>query len=684
MMAEQDVLDAIAALPTDADVQAAVAAALLAHDPPAGTNYCTYPSMETDAHTDTLADGWSADLSTVTGTPVYSKVPGRLGGVAQRIQYTGVAGDSAGNLSLTVYSVSPYGSFASGDTVTVSCYVKCATSGVTPELTVLTYSSGSVNPLIGFIGYAGDTIPQSTEWTRVSVSLACAATTNHVVVIPRCFGDVGTGDTIDITIDDVLIEKSPFLTPYFDGSYADCSWTGTANASTSTRSHSVQVIAETTARFDVLDSAVTALPTSVWATPTRALTDKIGFDLAPTPLAFMWTNSLLADVVDDFPAMKAMGVDVVHNYLTWGFSDEEMQAWLDALLAAGLKAVVNVAQFGQIIVNDREDKVLTGGELTALGDHIDQWKTHPAVWGWYATDEGWNYPVATGEQVYDTIKAHDSLHPVMEFLIHPAMGGPYYSPTTHDVVAYEAGVGVGGAVYVYRWDWVNASPQLALRGCVSPSTGLVSEPAVELAALEAFAENMASAATLFRAAGETQVFVVLQACGNDPDDLNQYWAMPPPHGISKMWSKVRAAGLGAYGVGFWLWDSSDSINAGLLGVDEVGYEVQRSEVAATISAVQRGTKLETLDDKVDGAVAAIGAVVPGATPWTYALTLPDTTPIPDAHVWVTTDETGTNVVGSTTTDNFGVARFYLDAGIYYVWSQKSGYNFTCPDLEVVS
>lgn len=74
----------------------------------------------------------------------------------------------------------------------------------------------------------------------------------------------------------------------------------------------------------------------------------------------------------------------------------------------------------------------------------------------------------------------------------------------------------------------------------------------------------------------------------------------------------------------------------------------------------------------------------GSTTWTYTLTKPDTTPIAAADIWVTTDSGGSNVVASGVTDNFGVVTFHLDAGTYYVWSQKAGYNFTNPDTEVVS
>ena len=75
----------------------------------------------------------------------------------------------------------------------------------------------------------------------------------------------------------------------------------------------------------------------------------------------------------------------------------------------------------------------------------------------------------------------------------------------------------------------------------------------------------------------------------------------------------------------------------------------------------------------------------GAFTWTYTLTstVAPFPPIPDADVWVTTDVGGTNVIAAGRTDAFGVVTFYLDAGTIYVWRQKSGWNFTNPDVEVV-
>lgn len=60
-------------------------------------------------------------------------------------------------------------------------------------------------------------------------------------------------------------------------------------------------------------------------------------------------------------------------------------------------------------------------------------------------------------------------------------------------------------------------------------------------------------------------------------------------------------------------------------------------------------------------------------------------PMDNVQVWITTDEAGANVVaGALLTDASGEATFMLDAGTYYVWREKGGYNFTNPQTWTVS
>jgi len=106
-------------------------------------------------------------------------------------------------------------------------------------------------------------------------------------------------------------------------------------------------------------------------------------------------------------------------------------------------------------------------------------------------------------------------------------------------------------------------------------------------------------------------------------------------------------------------------------------DIVQTRMAATITGIQTGGVVWS---EVGGTEPGAGAVA-----WTYTLTSGvDGTPIADADVWVSTDAAGTNVVASGRTDALGVVTFYLDAGTYYVWRQKTGWNFVNPDTEVVS
>ena len=70
----------------------------------------------------------------------------------------------------------------------------------------------------------------------------------------------------------------------------------------------------------------------------------------------------------------------------------------------------------------------------------------------------------------------------------------------------------------------------------------------------------------------------------------------------------------------------------------------------------------------------------GATYGTLTITTEDGTPVPDAGVWVTIDEQGTDYVTATLqTNSVGVVELWLDSGVtYYVWAQKDGKVFNNP------
>ena len=74
----------------------------------------------------------------------------------------------------------------------------------------------------------------------------------------------------------------------------------------------------------------------------------------------------------------------------------------------------------------------------------------------------------------------------------------------------------------------------------------------------------------------------------------------------------------------------------------------------------------------------------GAIEWDVEILISGS-PVDGAEVWVTTDVAGANVVaGTLVTNGSGIVTFMLDAGTYYVWTQKGGVNFTNPTTTTVS
>jgi len=60
-------------------------------------------------------------------------------------------------------------------------------------------------------------------------------------------------------------------------------------------------------------------------------------------------------------------------------------------------------------------------------------------------------------------------------------------------------------------------------------------------------------------------------------------------------------------------------------------------------------------------------------------------PMDNCAVWITTDVGGANIVaGYKITDSDGQVTFMLDAGTYYIWRQKGGYDFSNPQAWTVS
>lgn len=119
------------------------------------------------------------------------------------------------------------------------------------------------------------------------------------------------------------------------------------------------------------------------------------------------------------------------------------------------------------------------------------------------------------------------------------------------------------------------------------------------------------------------------------------------------------------------------INGGWKAIEVTGTVEGLSSLTAQGVRDAIGMAAADLDAQLD-AIAACGAGS-GAVSYPITVNNESSNPIDGVEVWITTDSAGTNVVaGTLSTDASGIVTFMLDAGSYYVWRQKSGYNFANP------
>ena len=184
-----------------------------------GENLITNPSMETVQSGSTILrtnlcsnPGFETNVTGWTGT---SASIARSGAYFHSGAYSGLVtpGSTSGSVAATATTV----------------------SGLPHMLSVWVYSEEATTVRLSVVSPAitGTTtsIPADT-WTRVSLSFTSNTTTTTYAVAT-------VGSTQPFYIDNVLLEQTSELRPYFDGATTDAlgwdyGWTGTANASTST------------------------------------------------------------------------------------------------------------------------------------------------------------------------------------------------------------------------------------------------------------------------------------------------------------------------------------------------------------------------------------------------------------------------------------------------------------------
>jgi hypothetical protein len=151
--------------------------------------------------------GWGL-TNTTSSAPVASIVPGVYGSTAQRLVYTG-SSDTNKNVLMTSSAI-PKGSFAAGEAATISAWMKGSLSGCTVDLRTVVYDA-SDNLLTGGVS---PTFTLTGSWQRFSYTHTSLPANASYVLLRIAILAIDTGDTIDITIDAVQLEKGAFATSY--------------------------------------------------------------------------------------------------------------------------------------------------------------------------------------------------------------------------------------------------------------------------------------------------------------------------------------------------------------------------------------------------------------------------------------------------------------------------------------
>jgi len=150
--------------------------------------------------------GWGI-TETLSGAPTPTIVAGVYGATAQRIQYTGVAGDSSTELLFEQFT--PNGSFAVGESVTFSCWAKATNAGVESWIQVVAYGSDG-----SYKGHVETQVTLTGTFSRFTQTYSSLPTGTDHLRVDMKVGSVDSGDSIDLTFDAAQLEKGAFATSY--------------------------------------------------------------------------------------------------------------------------------------------------------------------------------------------------------------------------------------------------------------------------------------------------------------------------------------------------------------------------------------------------------------------------------------------------------------------------------------
>lgn len=195
------------------------------------TNYVTNPSFERDATNDGVPDGYDlvSEGSITDGTISRSNEQSLYGANSMKIAASALGASSSDRIG---FSLSLTGMDFTHD-VAVSVYaLQLVGSPVLRGQVAFYNSSGTL------LNSSSSPFSLSTNapWERCQYVVTPPANTDHLVI--SWWFEQGDGQAVTGYLDGFQVESN-HVTPYCDGSLTGCTWTGSVNASASTRTESV-------------------------------------------------------------------------------------------------------------------------------------------------------------------------------------------------------------------------------------------------------------------------------------------------------------------------------------------------------------------------------------------------------------------------------------------------------------
>jgi len=142
------------------------------------------------------------------GTPAVSLSKGTYDDTAQRVQYTGEAGDTGVGGIAGFSQTTATGSFAAGENAVASIYAKGSVSGCVARFIVIAnHDSTSID-------YRLYDLPLSSDWKKYTVSYSSLPANTNKITVGIQYRGVGEGDSFDMTFDAIQLEKGTFATSY--------------------------------------------------------------------------------------------------------------------------------------------------------------------------------------------------------------------------------------------------------------------------------------------------------------------------------------------------------------------------------------------------------------------------------------------------------------------------------------